>query len=472
MAYCHMYLCALFGCLIFKFAIGYNGYSLGESEDDDGFCPPNKVVTEIYSCQQKDGSTGNCIKKSCCPGYHHVAGRCISDEIDACEDSPCEQQCTNNFGRVLCTCFPGNIFDRQRFRNQTPPYCVDLNECTFKNGGCSHHCNNTQGSYHCTCPQGYLLNEDMKTCSIDESAAIKSVDSSATLEHRLGCTPSCEDVHDLKIYVSELVGKMELFQPLILSIPKEQEATGLVSPRGPRGPQGKTGIPGARGLPGLPGLTGPMGAEGPTGPKGEPGSACECEEAAITGTRTANARFGKRGRRGPLGKPGARGTPGMKGDKGETGPRGEKGYPGNLDFVLLIMAGLRRDVLELQGAVFKGGNNIRHAPEVGYRDPNEILGFVLGEEIVSEPEDVDDEKLSDLLDGSGDSSDILDKGIDEINPPLTFDDPPINEDLKFVIEEIMISENEGPATDDDQLDGSKEEELENEEKELKSESID
>lgn len=44
--------------------------------------------------------------------------------VDVCAGSPCEQQCTDNFGRVVCTCYPGYRFDRERHRNHKSPYCL------------------------------------------------------------------------------------------------------------------------------------------------------------------------------------------------------------------------------------------------------------------------------------------------------------------------------------------------------------
>ena len=42
---------------------------------------------------------------------------------------------------------------------------VDVDECTSRNGGCSHGCINAHGSYECICPRGYRVQEDLKTCA-------------------------------------------------------------------------------------------------------------------------------------------------------------------------------------------------------------------------------------------------------------------------------------------------------------------
>lgn len=57
--------------------------------------------------------------------YQHLQpfGSCVLG-VDVCAASPCEQQCTDNFGRVVCTCFLGYRFDRERHRSHKSPYCL------------------------------------------------------------------------------------------------------------------------------------------------------------------------------------------------------------------------------------------------------------------------------------------------------------------------------------------------------------
>nr|XP_006823986.1 PREDICTED: collagen and calcium-binding EGF domain-containing protein 1-like [Saccoglossus kowalevskii] len=203
--------------------------------------------------------------KSCCHGFIYVDGRCISEDTDVCANAPCEQQCTNNFGRVLCTCYPGFVFDRQRYAVSTPPYCVDLVECNYSNGGCSHHCNNTDGSYYCSCDSGYRLADDEKSCEIDDSVRESAVLSEFRVEQR--CTPSCSELHEMKNTVVEVSEKMILLEALA----DQTRLKGDQGHPGPSGPPGRAGIPGERGRPGFPGQTGPMGPEGPQGSRGIPG---------------------------------------------------------------------------------------------------------------------------------------------------------------------------------------------------------
>ena len=41
---------------------------------------------------------------------------------------------------------------------------LERNECSVRNGGCSHACENTKTSYQCICPFGYMLSDDQHNC--------------------------------------------------------------------------------------------------------------------------------------------------------------------------------------------------------------------------------------------------------------------------------------------------------------------
>lgn len=119
-------------------------------------------------------------------------------------------------------------------------------------------------------------------------------------------------------------------------IPDSHCPPGLPGPPGAPGVPGHPGEPGKKGEPGVRGPPGPRGPRGDMGPMGpEP-----------------DLKHIKRGRRGPVGPPGAAGRDGLKGDRGAPGPRGPPGPPGSFDFLLLMMADIRNDIIELQEKVF------------------------------------------------------------------------------------------------------------------------
>lgn len=53
-------------------------------------------------------------------------------DYDVCAGAPCEQQCTDHFGRVVCTCYPGYRYDRERHRSREKPYCLGRNARTSR----------------------------------------------------------------------------------------------------------------------------------------------------------------------------------------------------------------------------------------------------------------------------------------------------------------------------------------------------
>ncbi|XP_049573083.1 collagen and calcium-binding EGF domain-containing protein 1 [Syngnathus scovelli] len=338
-----------------------------EMDASSGKCPDNKILTVEYPCVQAGGKSGTCFRRKCCEGFRFVMGRCLPESVDVCAESPCEQQCTDNFGRVVCTCYQGYRFDRERHRNHQSPYCLDIDECKESGGNvCEHECVNTGGSYLCRCQSGYLLAPDQHSCIAVHN--LSSSGKSDTLMSAATCSFTCQDFMTMKSSLLQI--KLRLASPQAPNLlanrsdkpshrrsgknPDRLCRPGLPGPPGPPGVPGHPGGPGARGDPGEGGPPGPRGPRGDIGPIGpEP-----------------DLRHIKRGRRGPVGPPGAPGRDGLKGDRGADGPSGPPGPPGSFDFLLLMMADIRNDIIELQEKVFgeRRGISLDSFPSVGESD--------------------------------------------------------------------------------------------------------
>ena len=57
------------------------------------------------------------------------------------------------------------MFSFRTIVRQDITFFTDINECSHGNGGCQQPCVNTAGSYKCLCEQGFLLNQDRKSCT-------------------------------------------------------------------------------------------------------------------------------------------------------------------------------------------------------------------------------------------------------------------------------------------------------------------
>ncbi|XP_059845641.1 collagen and calcium-binding EGF domain-containing protein 1 [Hypanus sabinus] len=328
----------------------YSYFTISEQDESREICPDNKIITSEYPCLKTSGEVATCFRKKCCRGYKFVLGQCIPEDYDVCSGAPCEQQCTDNFGRVLCTCYPGYYFDRMRHKNREKPYCLDIDECTKSNGSvCSHICLNTPGSYRCLCKEGFYLKEDGKTCNIIESAG-QYLKSDTVMEADT-CSTTCEEFQQIKQTVLQLKQKITSLPNNVDDISKQKSNSqklfssnsynsGFVGLPGPSGP---AGLPGPKGSNGPKGQQGPPGPPGPRGPMGPMGPSPDISHI-------------KQGRRGPVGPPGASGRDGAKGERGAPGPRGSPGPPGSFDFLLLMLADIRNDIAELQLKAFGRGN--------------------------------------------------------------------------------------------------------------------
>ncbi|XP_075697136.1 collagen and calcium-binding EGF domain-containing protein 1 isoform X2 [Rhinoderma darwinii] len=336
-------ICLCLGCLLLLVSLGLAWTYREEVEADREVCSENKITTNKYPCLKATGELTTCFRKKCCKGFKFVLGQCIPEDYDVCSEAPCEQQCTDNFGRVLCTCYPGYQYDRERHRNREKPYCLDIDECVLKNQTvCSQICINTLGSYRCECHEGYFLEEDGKTCTKGNQEFEQS---NNVLKPGI-CSDTCKEFHQIKQTVLQLKQKLALLPNSISESSKQITADKVLAST--MYVQGPPGLPGTQGPPGLPGPKGSSCQSGVPGPPGPPGPR------GFMGPMGPSSEIShiKQGRRGPVGPPGAPGKDGLKGDRGAPGSRGLPGPPGSFDFLLLMMADIRNDIAELQDKVF------------------------------------------------------------------------------------------------------------------------
>uniref|UniRef100_A0A673UGD4 Collagen and calcium binding EGF domains 1 n=1 Tax=Suricata suricatta TaxID=37032 RepID=A0A673UGD4_SURSU len=305
------------------------------------------------------------LRKKCCKGYKFVLGQCIPEDYDVCAEAPCEQQCTDNFGRVLCTCYPGFRYDRERHRKREKPYCLDIDECATSNETlCPHMCVNTVGSYRCECREGYIREDDGRKCTKgDEYPNDTGHDekSENTVEAKT-CCATCTEFHQMKQTVLQLKQKVCFLQETKdLLTPDEVILDNKTFPGLPFTTGSLSSSPGPKGSPGFPGMPGPPGQPGPRGSMGPMGPSPDLSHI-------------KQGRRGPVGPPGA---PGRDGSKVSLMSGSYRGPPGSFDFLLLMLADIRNDIAELQDKVF------------GHRTHSSTEEFPLPQEFSSYPEAMD-----------------------------------------------------------------------------------
>ncbi|XP_051532801.1 collagen and calcium-binding EGF domain-containing protein 1-like [Myxocyprinus asiaticus] len=345
-----------------------------EKEDADReVCSENKIATTKYPCVKSTGDVTTCYRKKCCDGFKFVLGQCIPEDYDVCAGAPCEQQCTDHFGRVVCTCYSGYRYDRERHKNREKPYCLDIDECASNNETvCSQICVNTPGSYRCECKRGFYLEDDGKTCTKGERAPLFEKSDNVMKEGT--CSATCEDFHRMKMTVLQLKQKIAML-PSNTEVNKQTTNEKILTTHaflpGPPGPPGPAGSPGPNGSPGPAGQMGPPGLPGLRGDMGPIGPSPDLSHI-------------KQGRRGQMGPPGAPGKDGMKGERGLPGLSGPPGPPGSFDFLLLLMADIRHDIAELQHKVFgrplhSSEEDLPPAPDT-WRDNQESLDFGSGED--------------------------------------------------------------------------------------------
>ncbi|NXC87068.1 MATN2 protein, partial [Cercotrichas coryphoeus] len=106
---------------------------------------------------------------------HH--GDTCSNELDHCVESNhgCEQLCLNTGDSYVCQCSEGFVI------NEDLKTCSRVDYCALSDHGCEHLCVNGDRSYTCQCFEGFRLRNDGKTC--------KHKDICSSVDH--GCEHVC-----------------------------------------------------------------------------------------------------------------------------------------------------------------------------------------------------------------------------------------------------------------------------------------
>ncbi|NXY58728.1 MATN2 protein, partial [Callaeas wilsoni] len=132
----------------------------------DHGCEQECVNTDdSYFCRCQEGFRLNPDEKTCKIFHFTDVNFCALGQHD------CEHECVNMEESFVCKCHP-------RYTNTT---VAILDHCVESNHGCEQLCLNTGDSYVCQCSEGFVINEDLKTCT--------RVDHCALSDH--GCEHLC-----------------------------------------------------------------------------------------------------------------------------------------------------------------------------------------------------------------------------------------------------------------------------------------
>ncbi|CAH1971706.1 unnamed protein product [Acanthoscelides obtectus] len=267
---------------------------------------------------------------------------CIHKDQDPCSMNLCEQRCTVYLQRIICTCFDGYKFIPENQRRNIKPVCVDIDECAERNGDCEQQCVNFRGGYKCACWPRYRLREDGRTCELEGESAAPEVPEEA-MAGRVGkCYADCGSV-------TRVAAKLKKLQEKVSALSTAIKLSSFAS--GPPGTLGQPGPPGPPGPPGTPGM--PCSDNSITTNSGSVDYTYSVLDAFVPLGDNENVQCKcKRGSQGPIGVPGSQGP---KGEIGDRGPKGQKGERGSNDFLLLLLADLRHDIVHLQNKVFLNG---------------------------------------------------------------------------------------------------------------------
>ncbi|XP_020289333.1 uncharacterized protein LOC109857445 isoform X2 [Pseudomyrmex gracilis] len=149
-------------------------------------CRARQWVGQVPKCEIKQKPTGLCAEASCEHVCNEINGRPVCScyegfrilddrkcvDINECllnnGHGPCQDTCRNLIGGYECSC-EGLQDATLAADNHTCEYNKHTGPCSVNNAGCSHTCLSTMGRVFCLCPDGFMLEDDWKTCQdVDE----------------------------------------------------------------------------------------------------------------------------------------------------------------------------------------------------------------------------------------------------------------------------------------------------------------
>ncbi|KMQ92041.1 signal cub and egf-like domain-containing protein 2 protein [Lasius niger] len=126
---------------------------------------PDRICAEA-SCEHDCNEINGLPVCSCYEGFRLLDGRkCV--DINECllnnGRGPCQDTCRNLMGGYKCSC-EGLPNASLAADNHTCERDRHTGPCSVNNAGCSHTCLSTMGRVFCLCPDGFILEDDWKTC--------------------------------------------------------------------------------------------------------------------------------------------------------------------------------------------------------------------------------------------------------------------------------------------------------------------